>query len=263
LLKGYNVRINLNYVNAYLVEELIKANAIANIEANGVDVIRVRLYSGEVVAIHLIERDIDVRLITTILEANSQAKTATLFILWTAMLLPEAGEHYLPYDWMSALLALHGDKIYGYESFGSEIYIFPVHFDIQDLGLERFIRYGDPVNMAHLTCETTHTDSQHLRGIWRVADFERQTAKADHNKSQPGNDQTHRSPLHSNRNSMSAYYAVLGIKSDATIELIRKAYHQLAMQYHPDLNKTPEATERMQEINLAYTQIMTHFENDS
>ncbi len=61
---------------------------------------------------------------------------------------------------------------------------------------------------------------------------------------------------------MSAYYEVLGLTLDATSDAIRKAYHQLAMQYHPDHNRTPEATERMQEINLAYTLIMSRFDNN-
>jgi DnaJ-class molecular chaperone len=57
------------------------------------------------------------------------------------------------------------------------------------------------------------------------------------------------------------YYEILGVAIDASPDAIRKAYHQLAMQYHPDLNNTPEATERMQQINLAYTQIMSRFDN--
>lgn len=37
-----------------------------------------------------------------------------------------------------------------------------------------------------------------------------------------------------------------------TIEEIRKAYNKLAFQYHPDLNKSPEACRIMQEINAEY-----------
>jgi hypothetical protein len=257
------MRINVNLVNRHLIQQLLQADAIADIEADGVDVIRVRLKSREVVSIHLIERDIDVQLLTSILETNTQANIATLFILWSAMLLPEAGEYYLPYDWMSALLALHGDKIYGYESFGTDIYIFPVYFDEQGFGLERFIRYGDTVNMGNLTAETIHTDSQHLRGFWRVADFDGQAARTQRKQSQTSGEKSQRPPLHATRNPISVYYEILGVTLDAAPDVIRKAYHQLAMQYHPDLNNTPEATERMQQINLAYTQIMSRFEGSA
>lgn len=39
-----------------------------------------------------------------------------------------------------------------------------------------------------------------------------------------------------------------------TIEEVRKTYNKLAFQYHPDLNKTPEACRIMQEINAEYQQ---------
>ncbi|AFU60192.1 putative chaperone protein DnaJ [Candidatus Nitrososphaera gargensis Ga9.2] len=48
------------------------------------------------------------------------------------------------------------------------------------------------------------------------------------------------------------YYAVLGISPDATADEVRQAYFRLAKLYHPDRNKSPEATEKMAEINLAY-----------
>jgi DnaJ-class molecular chaperone len=48
------------------------------------------------------------------------------------------------------------------------------------------------------------------------------------------------------------YYYILGISADATAEEVRKAYLALAKKYHPDKNKSPEATGRMAEINLAY-----------
>ena len=48
------------------------------------------------------------------------------------------------------------------------------------------------------------------------------------------------------------YYAVLGINKNATDDEIKKAYKSMAKKYHPDLNKTPEAAEKMKEINAAY-----------
>lgn len=48
------------------------------------------------------------------------------------------------------------------------------------------------------------------------------------------------------------YYFVLGVSPDATTNEVRQAYLALAKKYHPDKNKSPEATSRMAEINLAY-----------
>lgn len=48
------------------------------------------------------------------------------------------------------------------------------------------------------------------------------------------------------------YYEVLGISKDATEQDIKKAFRRLAMQYHPDRNKAPDAEEKFKEINEAY-----------
>ncbi|MBI5223746.1 DnaJ domain-containing protein [Candidatus Micrarchaeota archaeon] len=48
------------------------------------------------------------------------------------------------------------------------------------------------------------------------------------------------------------YYKILGIPNDATDEQIKKAYRILAMKYHPDRNKEPEAANKFKEISEAY-----------
>jgi hypothetical protein len=50
----------------------------------------------------------------------------------------------------------------------------------------------------------------------------------------------------------SNFYEILGIPPNATPEEIQKAYHRLALTHHPDVRKTPDAEERMKEINAAY-----------
>lgn len=48
------------------------------------------------------------------------------------------------------------------------------------------------------------------------------------------------------------YYEVLGVSKNATKEEIKKAYRKLSKQYHPDINKAPDAAEKFKEIKEAY-----------
>lgn len=48
------------------------------------------------------------------------------------------------------------------------------------------------------------------------------------------------------------YYDVLGVARGASADELKKAFRRLAMQYHPDRNKEPEAEARFKEINEAY-----------
>lgn len=48
------------------------------------------------------------------------------------------------------------------------------------------------------------------------------------------------------------YYEVLGVSRNASQDEIKRAFRRLARQYHPDVNKSPDAEERFKEINEAY-----------
>ena len=48
------------------------------------------------------------------------------------------------------------------------------------------------------------------------------------------------------------YYAVLGVKSDATLEQIKQAYRRLVRLHHPDLNKDAQDG-RIKQLNEAYS----------
>jgi molecular chaperone DnaJ len=48
------------------------------------------------------------------------------------------------------------------------------------------------------------------------------------------------------------YYEVLGVSRTASQDEIKRAFRRLARQYHPDINKAPDAEARFKEINEAY-----------
>ncbi|KAL1486064.1 hypothetical protein MTO96_031547 [Rhipicephalus appendiculatus] len=53
------------------------------------------------------------------------------------------------------------------------------------------------------------------------------------------------------------YYKVLGLCQGASEDSIKKAYRQLALRYHPDKNKSPDAEEKFKEIREAYEALST------
>ena len=58
------------------------------------------------------------------------------------------------------------------------------------------------------------------------------------------------------------YYEVLGVSRDADAKAIKDAYHRLAMKWHPDRNKSPDAEENFKEIvlSLEYQEMSMHRE---
>ncbi len=48
------------------------------------------------------------------------------------------------------------------------------------------------------------------------------------------------------------YYEILQVSPSAEPEVIEAAYRKLAQKYHPDINKSPSASDKMRKINIAH-----------
>lgn len=62
--------------------------------------------------------------------------------------------------------------------------------------------------------------------------------------------------------SQSNYHKVLGLSPGASQKQIKTAYRKLALKYHPDRNKSPEARQKFQEITAAYDYLLEHPEQE-
>ena len=48
------------------------------------------------------------------------------------------------------------------------------------------------------------------------------------------------------------YYEVLGVSQTSSSDDVKLQYRKLALKFHPDRNKSPEAAEHFKEISEAY-----------
>jgi hypothetical protein len=237
------MRFDTYNAGVHLVNQLLYTGGISKVLHDGGDIILVQTPAGESVAIYLIERAIPIYEIEDILSENTRNEVHTLFVLWCDMLLPNDGQWFEPEDWMRTLVAVYGDKIYGFDTFGKEILLFPVYFEGQ--GTYRFVRHGTTVNFRGLNCQTRRTHIPGLDGAWRVAGF---GLRGDEQADAPARPLTR----------VELAFAFLGLDADADREMVKQAYRGLARLYHPDLSDAPNATLLMQQLNEAYEQVLRH-----
>jgi hypothetical protein len=231
------------FVSSYMLDMLARTGMIGRMRHNGGDIVLFDTPQGVPVSIHMIESALPLYEIRNTLVDNGRKKIHTLFVLWCDMMLPNNGQIYASDDWMEALYTLYNGSIYAYEVMEREGYVFPVHF--RGSTPVRSIEYGHTVRFRDLTCRTVRTHLPGLNDSWLIADFGGLRGSAHDPKAAA----TYGIALN-------AHYTLLGVTPEDDRSAIKKAYRHLARLYHPDLNKSPDAHARMQEINQAYRAIL-------
>jgi hypothetical protein len=235
------MRLETHRVSEYVVRMLGRAEPVQAVTVDGGDIVQFDLTSGETVRLYLVENTIELYAIQGIVEANSAEGVYTLLLLWSDMLLPGHGQRVQLQDWMAALLALYGDRIFAYDINGPDIYLYPVYFD--GTGVERVARYARTVDPATLGCARVASASAYFRASARIAGFQAARAEPPAPFARPGG-------------ALAQDYAALGLEPGAALPAVKRAYRRLALQFHPDLNRDPGAHGRMQRINAAYRRLV-------
>ncbi len=250
------MRFDVHTVRCNLVNELMDAPHVKEVWHDGSDVVILDFKTGESVAIHLIERYMSINEIEYILNEDARSQYYTMLILWADMFMPSNGQVYEPDDWMLALMQLYGGKIYAYDAWRSEPYVFTVHFHRVRNSHSHLIQHGAHVNIAHINVDTIETNFAFFSGFWRVARFDgvrESEASADDWQDLP--------PTAAQQSSVGYYFNILGVKSTATREEVKQAYRAMARKHHPDRNPDVDTTKRMQQINQAYMRLTQYFDS--
>lgn len=241
------MRFETIYASQYLVYRLDYARVVDKIRDDG-DIILLDLNTGQSVMILLIERVMTLGDIQHYYQENTAKGIHTLMLIWADVFLPRDGEMYQLDDWMRLLVSLHGDKLYAYEVAGRDAFFFPVH--MKGKTYHRRVRYGNIVNYAAIGGKQVGTLNPYMPGEWLVGGFEHEEQSyRTYSTTDTG---TFADPLLPSFN-------ILGLPRNADETSVKRAYYTLARLYHPDVNDSADADERMKGINAAYTIIMKEF----
>lgn len=252
------MRFDVHTVRSHLVRELLQTPQVKEVWHDGSDVVILDFKTGESVSIHMVERFMSVDEIHYIFTHNAQSNLYTMLILWADMFMPADGQDYVPNDWMVALLQLYGGKIYAYDAWREEPYIFAVHFTRQANRREFAVKHGTDINIGQIGVNTIETTVPGFTGFWRIAKFDGYDGATTDDFWDAGY-----SPI-GERTSVRFYLNLLGLSPNATREQVKAAYRAKAREHHPDLNDE-DTTHAMQRINDAYRRILRYLdsENDS
>lgn len=235
---------SLRVVFNYLVETLREVENVKSVKVLDQGAMLVNLAQptfDEDIVIYVLAGELSVGFVKKALNANTQRDMHTLFIV-SPELISDDGKTALMSDALRLLLHAYGGKVYAYQIGERDIRIVTVYVDAK-----RRIRYGEAVNLADLSGDYATFDNQYILGVRKVATFSPQ--QYAHHDPSP----------HYQDDPLLPFYEVLGVPLTASAAEVKRAYRVKARLHHPDADKSPDATVKMQKINEAYDRIMRRF----
>jgi hypothetical protein len=233
------------YAGEQLIHQMHHSGTLQRMLHDGGDIFLFETASGAKVSIHMIESGIPLYEIRKILNGNTRQGIYTLFMLWCSMMVPNDGQIFKMTDWMQAFIALNGDRIYAYDIFDSEVYLFQVYFHRQGNSAHYLVEYGLTVRAGRLGYKDLDLRLSPDDLTWKVAYFGVPKYSA--------HDVLTGAVVLSG---LEAAYALLGVDAGDDRDTVKQAYRLLARRYHPDQNQDPAAHEHMQRLNDAYQRVL-------
>ncbi|MEL6150866.1 MAG: DnaJ domain-containing protein [Chloroflexota bacterium] len=239
----------------------------------------VRTWVGMSVNIYLLDGVPNLRAIKRLLQDNTRAYQASLFVLHHQLLPPDK-KRLIPDDWMYALHELNSERIYTY--IPDEEGLQQVHFDYMPDGVEREVWHGGDVTFEKLRVLNVSAKTRAIRGQYMMADFganpywrtsekraERLRARFNHGPqhytwtrydagAMPGG-ADNESLRRAHMSELERCCETLGVPVNASQDEVKAAFRKLAREFHPDVSDLDkdEAEARFREINVAYETIKT------
>lgn len=259
------VRFDTYNASAHLVRQL-EYSGVASVTHDGGDNVLVELRSGHEISIHLIETRLPLYEIRLNLSESGAAKIHSLFIVWSAMFLPDDNELFVPEEWMMSLVKLYGGKLYAFDVYGKDIRIFATYFEQVDPTHFR-VRFGDDIDVTQLGIAEVSLTIPELSGTWLIADFAgiippRKRAQPE-NKARHQHQNAHHHGRRAQTRPPETPWEILGVTKSTKREEVKRAFRRLARRYHPDLNTSPDATNQMQRLNVAYQAVLRDLGEES
>ena len=257
-------------------QQLTTSGAFSRVKVKDDRYILLQTNNSENVVIYFVDAPLSNHNIKQALRDNTMRGIFSLFVLDVDML-PAHQENTNLHPFVQTMQTLFHGKVYVYGENKDSVTVFPVQLRSESDGNSpnKTAVYGNAIDPQELSCGHVET-SFPLQGFWGTVNFISQVEYEipqynNRNRTYSENARNNGSRKRrtaeqeafdrlQNGGVRKEHYALLGLALNATEIQVRSAYRRMARRYHPDLNPSPEAKTRMQEINLAYKELMRQFE---
>lgn len=163
------LKANLDKVMRVQISTLGKENSIAS-PVREVDLV-VHIWGGVKIHIHIIDEPIKTRVIKKIVENATGIGIATIFIVHSKLLPAHGQRMAVPPEWLMALHALTGDKIYTYTIKNGSPVLQTARFAAINRTTELEMQHGPAIGIEQIRYFQKTVRPNFIKGYWMVGDF--------------------------------------------------------------------------------------------